>query len=181
MHSRDAPNDGRSRSGETSEPGKRNVINLLRGGSYEAILRGTAALGAALVAAPVLGYAQAVNLDQYVDTGKHEYQSSCAICHGDQGKGDGTFNVLLKKKAADLTVLSKNNGGVFPVNRTYEIISGATDVVGHGPRNMPIWGDHFKAQAASELAPSSKQTDVRAFVRARILALVEYISTLQEK
>ena len=142
---------------------------------------GTAVLGAMLVAAPVLGYAQAVNLDNYVDTGKLEYQSSCAICHGEQGKGDGTFNVLLKKKAADLTVLSKNNRGVFPVNRTYEVISGAADVVGHGPRNMPIWGDYYKLQAASELAPSSKQADVRSFVRARILALVEYISTLQAK
>ena len=89
--------------------------------------------------------------------------------------------MLLKNKAADLTVLSKNNGGVFPVNRTYEIISGTTEVVGHGPRNMPIWGDYYKAQAASELSPSSKQADVRAFVRARILLLVEYISTLQAK
>jgi mono/diheme cytochrome c family protein len=138
-------------------------------------------LGATLVAAHVLGYAQAVNLDNYVDTGKLEYQSSCAICHGEQGKGDGSFNVLLKKKAADLTVLSKNNDGVFPVNRTYEVISGATDVVGHGPRNMPIWGDYYKLQAASELSPSHKETDVRSFVRARILALVEYISTLQAK
>ena len=142
---------------------------------------GTAVLGAALVAAPVLGYAQAVNLDNYVDAGKYEYQSKCAICHGDQGKGDGTFNVLLKTKAADLTVLSKNNRGVFPVDRTYEIISSATDVAGHGSRNMPIWGDYYKAQAASELSSSSKQADVRSFVRARILALVEYISTLQAK
>ena len=142
---------------------------------------GTAVLGAALVAAPALGYAQAVNLDNYVDAGKYEYQSNCAICHGDQGKGDGTFNVLLKTKAADLTLLSKNNSGVFPVNRTYEIISGGTDVVGHGPRNMPIWGDYYKTQATSELSPSSKQADVRSFVRARILALVEYISTLQAK
>ena len=142
---------------------------------------GTAVLGATLLAAPVLGYAQAVNLDNYVDTGKYEYLSNCAICHGDQGKGDGTFNVLLKKKAADLTVLSKNNRGVFPVNRTYEVISGATDVEGHGPRNMPIWGDYYKLQAASELSPSHKETDVRSFVRARILALVEYISTLHAK
>jgi mono/diheme cytochrome c family protein len=142
---------------------------------------GTAVLGAAVVVAPVLGYGQAANLDKYVDTGKLEYQSNCATCHGEQGKGDGSFNVLLKKHAADLTVLSKNNGGVFPFNRTYEVISGATDVVGHGSRNMPIWGNYYNDQAPSELGPSYRQSDVRAFSRARILALVEYISTLQAK
>jgi hypothetical protein len=88
---------------------------------------------------------------------------------------------MLKKKASDLTVLSKNNDGLFPFKRMNEVISGTTDVAGHGPRNMPIWGDYYKLQAASELSPSHKETDVRSFVRARILALVEYISTLQAK
>jgi hypothetical protein len=32
---------------------------------------GTAVLGAALVVAPALGYAQAANLENFVDTGKH--------------------------------------------------------------------------------------------------------------
>ena len=124
---------------------------------------------------------QAAGVENYLDTGKLEYQSNCAICHGASGKGDGSFNVLLKKQAADLTVLSKNNGGVFPFNRTYAVISGATDVVGHGPRNMPIWGNYYNEQATSQLGPSDRQTDMRAFARARILALVEYISTLQAK
>jgi mono/diheme cytochrome c family protein len=61
---------------------------------------GAAVLGSALIAAPALGYAEAVNLEKYVDTGKLEYQSNCAICHGEHGKGDGSFNVLLKKQAA---------------------------------------------------------------------------------
>ncbi|MGO9869103.1 MAG: c-type cytochrome [Rhodomicrobium sp.] len=142
---------------------------------------GTAVLGAALVVAPALGYAQAANLENFMDTGKLEYQSNCAICHGEHGKGDGSFNVLLKKQAADLTVLSKNNGGVFPFKRTYDVVSGAAEVVGHGPRNMPIWGNYYNGRAMSELGPSFRQGDVRAFTRARILALVEYVSALQAK
>lgn len=139
-----------------------------------------AAITGVLVAAPVLGYAQ-VNLDPYMDIGKVEYQSQCAVCHGELGKGDGSFNVMLKKQASDLTVLSKNNGGVFPFNRMYEVISGAADVAGHGPRNMPIWGNYYKYQASRELSASASQADLRAYARARILALVEYISTLQAK
>lgn len=140
----------------------------------------TALVGVALIAIPACGYAQS-NLEPYLDTGKLEYQSQCAICHGALGKGDGSFNVLLKTKASDLTVLSKNNGGVFPVKHIEDVITGTADVVGHGSRNMPIWGDYYKEIAPSELNRSYTKNDVRAFVRARILALVEYISRLQAK
>jgi mono/diheme cytochrome c family protein len=145
------------------------------------LCRGSAVLAATLVAAPVLGYAQSANLNPYVDTGKIEYQSQCAICHGELGRGDGTFNVLLKKPATDLTVLSKNNGGVFPFDRMTAVISGTTDVVGHGPPNMPIWGNYYRDRARSELSASANQTNVRSFVTAHILALVEYIFKLQAK
>ena len=102
-------------------------------------------------------------------------------CHGELGKGDGSFNALLKRPAADLTVLSKNNGGVFPFNRTYEVISGDVDVIGHGPRNMPVWGQVFRERVRSELPASAGRTQIQSGVRARVLALVEYISTLQTK
>jgi len=142
---------------------------------------GSIAFVTILVAAPALGYAQVVDLEPYVDIGKVEYQGQCAVCHGELGKGDGSFNALLKKHAADLTVLSKNNGGVFPFDRTYGVISGAVEVVGHGPRNMPIWGQFYQEKARSELPASANRGQVQSFVRARILALVEYISTLQTK
>ena len=47
---------------------------------------GTAVLGAALIGAPVLAYAQMA-----VDIGKREYTLSCAVCHGASGKGDGSL------------------------------------------------------------------------------------------
>jgi mono/diheme cytochrome c family protein len=145
------------------------------------LCRKSAVLAVTLITAPVLGYAQPANLNPYIDTGKIEYESQCAICHGELGKGDGTFNVLLKKPASDLTVLSKNNGGVFPFDRMTAIISGATVVAGHGPRNMPIWGNFYREKARSELSASANQTDVRSYVTAHILALVEYIFKLQAK
>ncbi|MFI4961002.1 MAG: c-type cytochrome, partial [Hyphomicrobiales bacterium] len=51
---------------------------------------GTALLGAALIAVPVVGYSQAVEI------GKREYVNSCAVCHGDSGKGDGPIVASLK-------------------------------------------------------------------------------------
>jgi mono/diheme cytochrome c family protein len=109
------------------------------------LLVGTAVLGAALVAAPVLGYAQAV------DIGKPEYVNSCAVCHGDSGTGDGSIVAPLKIAPGDLTKIQKSNNGVFPFGRVYEVIDGRKTIAAHGSRDMPVWGDRFKEKSA-ELA-----------------------------
>jgi mono/diheme cytochrome c family protein len=55
---------------------------------------GTAVFGAALVAAPALASAQ-----QTENLGKYEYQISCAVCHGDDGKGEGSLSKYYNKRA----------------------------------------------------------------------------------
>lgn len=44
--------------------------------------------------------------------GDYEYRSSCAACHGSDATGNGPVASQLTPKPPDLTVLSKNNGGV---------------------------------------------------------------------
>ena len=77
-----------------------------------------AALGLASLAVSAAALAQA----PAVDYGKAEYVENCQGCHGLSGKGDGTYREYLTRKPSDLSVLAKNNGGVFPVQRVYEII-----------------------------------------------------------
>lgn len=113
--------------------------------------------------------------------GQREYRNSCAVCHGNGGKGDGSYGYIIEKRMPDLTLLSKNNGGVFPVERIYETIDGSATVKAHGTKEMPIWGDRYRIQAAEYYADTPLPYDERAFVRARILALIEYLSTLQVK
>jgi mono/diheme cytochrome c family protein len=116
---------------------------------------------------------------QGLDIGQREYNSHCAFCHGRDGKGDGPSANMLRTKVADLTVLQKNNNDVFPFKRTYEVIDGREAVVAHGPRDMPIWGEAYSREATDwNLPPGISQ---ETFIRARILALVEHISRLQEK
>ena len=57
---------------------------------------------------------------QTVDVGKYEYDGHCAICHGVSGTGQGIepYWSYLSKTPANLTTLSKNNGGVFPGTET---------------------------------------------------------------
>jgi mono/diheme cytochrome c family protein len=131
-----------------------------------------------LVTAPFPGHAQTG------DIGKREYLNSCAICHGDSGKGDGLVAAFLNGPPSDLTVIRKNNMGVFPFDRIYAIIDGRTAIPAHGPRDMPVWGDRFKkydAQQAELALRFGIHTDPEIFVHDRISALIRYISGLQVK
>ena len=111
------------------------------------------------------------------DFGKREYDSKCAVCHGVKGKGDGPYRPLLTKSPTDLTLLTKNNRGVFPFDRVYAIIDGRTPIEGHGTADMPVWGRHYRADEVYFDAPY----DPELYVRTRILALSEYVSRLQMK
>jgi hypothetical protein len=57
---------------------------------------------------------------------------SCASCHGVDGKGNGPVAKTLKQPPADLTKLSENNKGVFPISRVYGVIDGRIQVIVHG-------------------------------------------------
>ncbi|HEY0919306.1 c-type cytochrome [Devosia sp.] len=117
---------------------------------------------------------------QEMSIGQREYVNSCASCHGVSGKGDGALAGFLTRTIPDLTVLARNNGGVFPVSRIYEVIDGRAEVAAHGMRDMPVWGDEYDAQArAGRLGEFATGPDMDGFVRGRILALIEYVSTLQ--
>lgn len=114
-----------------------------------------------------------------VDLGKREYDATCASCHGLKGTGDGPSAQYLTRKPTDLTRLAKSNNGVLPVSRLYESIDGTLTVPGHGTREMPIWGYQYRVRAAEYYMDA--QYDPEAFVRGRILALIDYISRLQTK
>jgi mono/diheme cytochrome c family protein len=130
----------------------------------------------ALVAALALASA-GVMAQQRVDMGKREYDNNCAACHGSSGKGNGPYAELLRKSPPDLTMMAKRNGGVFPMSRAYEVIEGAG--VGHGTRDMPIWGQDYSVKAADYYMDVPYNPE--AYVRTRILALVEYLNRLQTK
>ncbi|WP_343081954.1 c-type cytochrome [Ostreiculturibacter nitratireducens] len=113
--------------------------------------------------------------------GEIEFMNSCAQCHGAGGKGDGVMAGFLNTAAPDLTVLQQANGGVFPFARVYGVIDGTVQVGAHGTTEMPAWGQRYAAKTPAALGWEYSQQDQEAFVRGRILALTEYISTLQQQ
>jgi mono/diheme cytochrome c family protein len=114
--------------------------------------------------------------------GKEEFLNSCASCHGEKGKGDGPLAKFLAKAPSDLTTLSKKSGGVFPVANVYDVIDGRIQVMVHGPREMPVWGERYKRELKSRTPRGEVSDDLaELMVRARILMLTEYLYSLQEK
>lgn len=133
------------------------------------------------VAAATLGAATAaVAGDKPMDVGKGEYDAACAACHGANGKGNGPVAGQLANPTPDLTVLARNNNGVFPFDRVYQIIDGRVEVKTHGPRDMPVWGLAFNRQT-SVYFENYPLHDTESGARSRMLALTEYVYRLQGK
>jgi len=131
--------------------------------------------GSVFISGPVVAEEELVASD--------EFRISCVSCHGVGGKGDGHMAQFLTVKPTDLTALAKNNNGqypgivpgIYPFLRVFQIIDGRTQVSGHGERAMPVWGDRYMRPDAG---PPGVQ---EAAVRARVLELVYYIQSIQQK
>ena len=104
-------------------------------------------------------------------SGKQMFQAYCASCHGTDAKGNGPAAAALKTSPADLTTLSKKNGGKFPSDRVGSILRGQATVAAHGNQEMPVWGPILWHMSQGH----------EAEVQQRIANLTKYIESLQEK
>ena len=107
--------------------------------------------------------------------GAEAYRTACAVCHGTTGQGDGEFAHVLTVKPANLSRLMANNNGVFPYLRVFQAIDGRTTLRAHGSTIMPIGGDYFARSLGEAAGPFGREL----LIRAKIVALVDYVETLQ--
>ena len=114
-------------------------------------------------------------LSQEMDAGKQQYMVACASCHGESGKGNGTFASVLSYTVPSLTTLAAQNEGKFPYLEVFMIVDGRTGVRGHGT-NMPIWGDRFSRMANEDFGEYGSEV----VTRGRIAVLVDYLQSIQE-
>ena len=115
---------------------------------------------------------------QRLDLGKSEYEAKCAACHGMDARGGGTLQPHLVSAPSDLTTLSQRYGGAFPTEMVWETIDGrATMAMGpHGAREMPLWGATYRMQAVAQHAPAPEW-----YVREKIVALLDYLASIQQR
>jgi len=132
-----------------------------------------------LVVIVLFSYAQLSVAEEPFDTeseGKIQFIDNCSLCHGEDAKGNGVFAELLTVDTPDLTKLKKENGGYFPYKDVYLMIDGREEVLLHGPRYMPIWGDRFKLSTWAHVSDEHADT----LVRGTIFELLIYLESIQE-
>lgn len=101
--------------------------------------------------------------------GKAMFGSYCAPCHGVNGKGNGPLSSSLKRSPANLTMLSRNNGGVYPATHVVGVIRFGT---GHEQGVMDLW-----STTLDKIDTNSNHDATQL----RISNLSRYLETLQAK
>jgi mono/diheme cytochrome c family protein len=103
-------------------------------------------------------------------SGKEMFQVYCAACHGTDAKGAGLPATALRAALPDLTLLTRNSGGKFPLMKVSQVIQGDVVVISHGTREMPIYGDMFRDIRRDE-----------TFVKQRVSLLTGYVESIQRR
>ena len=104
-------------------------------------------------------------------SGKEMFMSYCASCHGKDARGNGPAAASLKSLPADLTGLSKRNGGKYPADKVTSILRGQANLVPHGDQEMPVWGPVFWRMSGGH----------EEVVQQRIANLNRYLESQQAK
>jgi len=132
-----------------------------------------ARLGGVIRAVPIVVAvaATAARGGEFADGNRELFVKYCAACHGEDGKGAGAAASALRQPPPDLTRLSRDNGGEFPLGRVMRAIDGRTAIRAHGPSDMPVWGELFAKD------PFIEQ---RFGVRIRVRRLAEHVRSIQE-
>ena len=124
------------------------------------------------------------------DSGRIEFLSRCAECHGGDGKGAGPIAGKLKIKPTDLTLIARKNNGVFSPAAVAEAIDGRSATNQHHRTAMPIWGCRQGPPPGSkkqlyEPKPVESLLDLpcdpEKVIRKRIQDIVEYLGQIQER
>ncbi len=104
-------------------------------------------------------------------SGEQLYTAYCASCHGIDGKGNGPAAPALKSKLPDLTLMAKKQKGRFPEGDVFQVIKWGGGIIGHGSREMPVWGTAFRTLDGHG----------EAEVKIRINSLIHYLESIQQK
>ncbi|MDS9468465.1 cytochrome c [Paracoccus sp. MBLB3053] len=107
-------------------------------------------------------------------TGRMDFVTLCADCHGDEGKGDGPLAESLTPRPIDVTQVAAKNGGVFPKARVMGHIEGFT--MGRSESPMPSFGDVL----AGPTVPYDTGDGRAVPTSERLVALIEYVEGMQE-
>ena len=104
-------------------------------------------------------------------SGAEIYKQYCAVCHGNDLKGNGPAPTPFKRSPPDLTTLARRHDGKFPYAYVSNVLRNGIKTPDHGAAEMPVWGTLFTTIDGSD------QTQVTL----RITNLTSYVESRQER
>ena len=104
-------------------------------------------------------------------SGLQLYKRYCAVCHGNDLKGNGPVSPEFKNPPPDLTTLAQRHEGKFPDEFVQDVLRNGVQKPAHGDTEMPIWGPLFATIPGTD----------SALVSIRIVNLTSYIKSMQTK
>jgi mono/diheme cytochrome c family protein len=104
-------------------------------------------------------------------SGEKLYKQDCAVCHGNDLKGNGPAPPPFRDVPPDLTTLAKRHGGKFPDEYFADVLRNGVVLPAHGPAEMPVWSADFRTRDKLDSAQ----------VAQRITNLSNYIKSFQER
>lgn len=107
--------------------------------------------------------------------GKALFMDNCAICHGEDGRGNGPYARRMQKAPKDLTLITLRHKDKFPRAKIMSIIDGyaRSDMTGEG---MPEFG----ALLEGDLVPFDSGDGRQTPTPRKLVALLEYLETIQQ-
>jgi mono/diheme cytochrome c family protein len=106
-------------------------------------------------------------------SGRADFDTLCASCHGAGGRGDGPAAAGLATAPAELTAIAARNGGVFDYAAVMSHIDGYTR--GAEGQAMPEFGALLEGDTVLVDTGDGRATPTPA----RLFALAQYLATLQ--
>lgn len=102
-----------------------------------------------------------------------DFATYCAACHGNDGRGGGPLAEGMEPVPADVTLVMRRNGGVFPKTQVMGHIAGYT--MGRSESPMPQFSELLEGPQVM-FDDGSGQT---VPTPARLVALADYVQSLQ--
>ncbi len=109
------------------------------------------------------------------EAGRALFERHCATCHGLDGQGTGPMAPALLIQPTDLTALTEDADGSFPLLRVVMRIDGRDPLVSHGSP-MPVYGDFFEGVQSVALKTGAGQP---VMMPEAMADLVVYLQSLQ--
>jgi mono/diheme cytochrome c family protein len=106
---------------------------------------------------------KAPEASQTVSSGAELFTQHCAVCHGNDLKGNGPFPPPYRVPP-DLTTLSRRHGGKFPEAYVSGVLRDGVKLPAHAPAEMPAWATTNRSDKAHF---ESRIRDLTAYIKSR--------------